>query len=58
MAGEYKDLQMPPVLGGPGSPALTPPGQKTLELPPVIGGDATSMGMPMEKALTLPPTVG
>lgn len=58
MAEYQKDAQMPPVIGGPGSPALTPPGQKSNTLPPVIGGSAPTMGMPTQKANELPPTVG
>ncbi len=57
MSGYEKDLTMPPVFGGSGSPAHTPPGQQDLELPPVFNGSVPGMGMPTEKPLVLPPVL-
>lgn len=58
MAGEtYDDLQMPPVIGGPGAPYSEPPMQKPLEMPPVVGGGGADGSPPMMRPLVLPPTV-
>ncbi len=58
MSGYEKDLQIPGPIGGAGSPAHTPPGQKEESIPAVIGGATPSMGMPTERPLVLPPVIG